>query len=710
MSGVRLLTVIILAALPVLAQPCEAPPDVKAATDAATLASSKPLEERAAAARKVRDQFPAEYWAHHFYQAQYFANGLFAKPIQEEYRALLDSHPDDPMYQMLYARTLLGTNTRQLIALVDKILEIQPDNSLAHRKLTEVYSAAAFIDLPKLRIHLEAYWQGCPSSLVGYNLAGRFDDVNFLGSTAAHLRKLLDGRTDNEALALYGTLWPLEFRAVPLAAQEPVRERIRADVARLRALDFQGRPFLLNELGQAYQALGDKLGSQWVIEHQPKRPEVAANLVSNAINQWRRDHPNKANERESYQDTLLQQTAEWIKQWPDDPQPRYERFNALRSSQDAPLEEMVQAAEDWIWVYAAHPSYISPYMTVASFYAQHNMRYNELPFLLEKGLANTPSLQPAPAPAPAPISDLQLPRPVSATAQSNFNAISEMNQAATLYLKIRKYDKAKELLAKLGPPLLAAIKSTPDAGRQLGSIEYLYWNNLARLARIDGRKQDALEADRNAYFANPFASSNGEYMRSALREQWKSVNGTEEGFEAWATKPGSTAPPAAPPARTASSASVTVAGTEAGWTKLDKPLPDFEMSDADGKTWRLVDLKGKVILINLWATWCGPCQAELPYLQKLFNKVRERKDLTVLTLNTDDNLGLILPFLHENKYTFPVLAADAYVHKLVPELSIPRNWIVDANGVLRTERIGFGSGDDKWVDQMIAVMEKARLP
>jgi thiol-disulfide isomerase/thioredoxin len=147
-----------------------------------------------------------------------------------------------------------------------------------------------------------------------------------------------------------------------------------------------------------------------------------------------------------------------------------------------------------------------------------------------------------------------------------------------------------------------------------------------------------------------------------------------------------------------------------GWTTLDKPLPDFKMADAEGKTWQLADLKGKVTLINLWATWCGPCKAELPYLQKLFNKVRERKDLTVLTLNTDDNLGLILPFLDQNKYTFPVLPASVYVNKLVPELSIPRNWIVDANGVLKTERIGFGSGDDKWVDEMIAAMEKARGP
>ena len=80
--------------------------------------------------------------------------------------------------------------------------------------------------------------------------------------------------------------------------------------------------------------------------------------------------------------------------------------------------------------------------------------------------------------------------------------------------------------------------------------------------------------------------------------------------------------------------------------------------------------------MNLWATWCGPCRNELPLLQELFNKVRERKDLVVMTLNTDDNLGLILPFLTENKYTFPVLPAGGYVAKLVPELSIPRTWIV----------------------------------
>ena len=63
--------------------------------------------------------------------------------------------------------------------------------------------------------------------------------------------------------------------------------------------------------------------------------------------------------------------------------------------------------------------------------------------------------------------------------------------------------------------------------------------------------------------------------------------------------------------------------------------------------------------------------------------------------------------MRENKYTFPVLPAQAYVDKLVPSLSIPRNWIVDTQAVLRQESIGFNSGaDDKWVEKMAEVILK----
>jgi hypothetical protein len=87
MARCSILGVLFLAALRVGAQPCEAPSNIKTAIDAAAL-FGKPLEERITAARKVRDQFPSDYFAHRFYQELFVNQGLFSKPVQEEYKAL----------------------------------------------------------------------------------------------------------------------------------------------------------------------------------------------------------------------------------------------------------------------------------------------------------------------------------------------------------------------------------------------------------------------------------------------------------------------------------------------------------------------------------------------------------------------------------------------------------------------------------------------
>jgi thiol-disulfide isomerase/thioredoxin len=378
---------------------------------------------------------------------------------------------------------------------------------------------------------------------------------------------------------------------------------------------------------------------------------------------------------------------------------------AMRMMQDAPLEDTVKAAEDWLRVYEAHPGFMSPYMTVAQLYSQHNMHYGELPDLLEKGLKQAPVV------VAGPVSDLYVARD-QPRRLSNYSSWSNLNSAASIYLKIKRYDQAHELLAKLGPSLLKDKPEDSDSEsekRQFSQQEFMYWTNMGKWARAAGRKLEALTYERNSMLADPNTNLNPsmeQYRTSSLRDLWKEINGNEDGFEAWMTKTGSA--DAHPAASTRKVPATAVAAPQLGWTQLDKPLPDFQISDAEGKSWSLADLKGKVTLVNLWATWCGPCRDELPYLQKLFNKVRERKDLVIITLNTDDNPGLILPFLTENKYTFPVLPAGGYVGKLVPELSIPRNWIVGADGVLKMERIGFATGDDKWVDDMIGAMEKAR--
>ncbi|MBE3072737.1 MAG: hypothetical protein IMZ67_07150 [Acidobacteria bacterium] len=98
----------------------------------------------------------------------------------------------------------------------------------------------------------------------------------------------------------------------------------------------------------------------------------------------------------------------------------------------------------------------------------------------------------------------------------------------------------------------------------------------------------------------------------------------------------------------------------------------------------------------------------MPHLQKLFDKVKGRTDIQIVTFNVDDNIGAVAPFMKENKYTFPVVFAGFLLRELVPSLGIPLNWIVDIEGVVRLEDVGFGGNADQWVDQMLEALEKAR--
>ena len=88
---------------------------------------------------------------------------------------------------------------------------------------------------------------------------------------------------------------------------------------------------------------------------------------------------------------------------------------------------------------------------------------------------------------------------------------------------------------------------------------------------------------------------------------WPKLGGTEVAWAAWSTP---------------SAASSAAKADEARWEKPTKALPDFQLADLSDKTSTTKSLNGKVVLINLWATWCGPCNAELPQLQKLQKSLR----------------------------------------------------------------------------------------
>lgn len=118
--------------------------------------------------------------------------------------------------------------------------------------------------------------------------------------------------------------------------------------------------------------------------------------------------------------------------------------------------------------------------------------------------------------------------------------------------------------------------------------------------------------------------------------------------------------------------------------------PDFSLSDASGNTVRLSDLRGTPVLINLWASWCPPCKAEMPAMQSVHEQFASQ-GFTILAVNTthQDNLADAREFVASGGFTFPVLFdLDGKVSQQYQVRSMPTSFFVDHQGIIRRVVIG----------------------
>jgi peroxiredoxin len=135
---------------------------------------------------------------------------------------------------------------------------------------------------------------------------------------------------------------------------------------------------------------------------------------------------------------------------------------------------------------------------------------------------------------------------------------------------------------------------------------------------------------------------------------------------------------------------------------VGKVAPDFSLKTLDGQVIQLSALKGKAVLINLWATWCPPCRLEMPTIQAAYQKYKDR-GLVVLAINftAQDNLSDVSTFVKELKLTFPVLldpTGDVSTG-LYGMYSLPMSFFIDPQGVIRN--IQFGAMDPAKIEGYI---------
>ena len=118
-------------------------------------------------------------------------------------------------------------------------------------------------------------------------------------------------------------------------------------------------------------------------------------------------------------------------------------------------------------------------------------------------------------------------------------------------------------------------------------------------------------------------------------------------------------------------------------------VPDFSLVDAEGSLQRLSTVRGRVVLVNFWATWCPPCLAEMPSLEALYQTYRDR-GLKVLAVSSDtQGAQIVLPFVTQNHLSFPVLLdPSGEVTRLYGVASLPTTYVLDREGRLVTVVVG----------------------
>ncbi len=121
-----------------------------------------------------------------------------------------------------------------------------------------------------------------------------------------------------------------------------------------------------------------------------------------------------------------------------------------------------------------------------------------------------------------------------------------------------------------------------------------------------------------------------------------------------------------------------------------RPAPNFQLQSLDGETVSLDSLRGHPVMVNFWATWCGPCRMEMPFIQEVFEDPDwVEQGLVILSVNAGESASAARKFMESNNLSFRVLLdADSEVMRLYNVSGIPTTYFIDKDGIIRDVKIG----------------------
>ena len=130
--------------------------------------------------------------------------------------------------------------------------------------------------------------------------------------------------------------------------------------------------------------------------------------------------------------------------------------------------------------------------------------------------------------------------------------------------------------------------------------------------------------------------------------------------------------------------------------------PDFTAKTVDGKTFALSEQKGKVVLLNFWATWCGPCVGEMPAFEKLYSEYGEK--IAILAVDCSEDENTVKQFVSDNGYTFPIAYdTDGAISTKYPTQGIPYTLVIGKDGKVKKTFLGADDADAQYQEYKKAI-------
>lgn len=623
-------------------------------------------DARQAARKKILTEllarFPDDIQANRRYQND---AGVPREELIAQYKKRLDAAPDAALSIYFYALALDSKDVAEKRRLYEVALAKDPAMAWPHMALAYDYSYGANPDKAKATAQVDAFFAKCPTSYDFYTnrMLATVASPAVLKRGAAALRERVDAETDPELFGIFEHLWMLEFKALPPEEHPGLRARVARDVARIRKSAPVLPLAMLRVIRDGLKQTADTTAAEAAADEIARAYPDSRDAMEIAMEKWRKEHPRA--DTDAYREAVYHVTGEWIARWPKSAAARAERFATAMRLPKLSNEEVRAAGKQLLEYLKAGDSIygFQPWEhMLAEEYLRRGAYLDQVADLAESGLEVVRKRTKEQGRG-------QMPAAVQVRMNGPLRA-AEIG-AVDLLARVGKQRQADGLAARL-----AGL--TTDGPYEAA----MRWQSESRVAELGGRPLDAMVYMEKATEGNlpePLKKQRGE----EVKRLWLAAGGTEK---TWALRRGT---------------GVQEAKGAAAWTKPEKAIGKWELKDLAGKKWVSGELSGKKVFINVWATWCGPCRAEHPHFQKLYDQLKDRKDVAVISFNVDDQVGMVQTYMTEGKYTFPVLLADRLVRETLERVSIPRNWLVDGTGVLQLEQIGFSEGSD-WMERMLA--------